>query len=80
MGQIVFFVPYLSIAASNHDSVHDLFSVGKTMFIAIIGKISVPCIITGSGYWLGPVCGGVVFWLPQLRRDAVTDEPSIVVR
>lgn len=38
--QVVFFVPYLSMASDGARSTDDLFSFGKVIFLGIIGAVS----------------------------------------
>ena len=37
---LAFFIPYYSITASDHNSITDVYSVGKTVFIALLGAVS----------------------------------------
>lgn len=39
-GQVVFFVPYLSMTSDGARSTDDLFSFGKIIFLGIIGAVS----------------------------------------
>ena len=50
---MVFFVPYLSIVPGNNESVADVWSVGKTMFIAMIGTVSLEIALV-SRFWTWP--------------------------
>jgi hypothetical protein len=38
--QIIFFIPYLAISTNATEPIDDVYAVGKTMFIAIIGVVS----------------------------------------
>jgi len=40
LAQVVFFVPYLSLATDGPRSTDDLYSFGKVIFLGIIGAVS----------------------------------------
>ncbi|KAK9806980.1 hypothetical protein WJX72_009386 [[Myrmecia] bisecta] len=52
-GAVCFFIPYFSASASGRNSTDDLFSVGKTTFIAIIGVVSAELALV-SRFWTFP--------------------------
>ncbi|KAK9836118.1 hypothetical protein WJX81_002623 [Elliptochloris bilobata] len=69
---IVFFVPYLSLASDGARLTDDLFSYGKTIFLGIIGAVSLEVALV-SRFWTAPftlawaLSFGFCFpWLPIL--------------
>lgn len=50
---MVFFIPYLSIMAGNNHSLQDVWSLGKTMFIAMIGTVTLEIGLV-SRFWTFP--------------------------
>eukprot|EP00891_Asterochloris_glomerata_P000836 jgi/Astpho2/836/Aster-00685 len=47
---LAFFIPYYSITASDHNSITDVYSVGKTVFIALLGAVSLEVALVAR-YW-----------------------------
>lgn len=48
--QIIFFIPYLAIATNGAEPIDDVYAVGKTMFIGIIGVVSLEIALIAR-YW-----------------------------
>ena len=48
--QIIFFIPYLAVATNGSEPVDDVYAVGKTMFIGIIGAVSLEISLIAR-YW-----------------------------
>lgn len=50
---IAFFIPYYTIVAAGQNSITDVYSVGKTVFIALLGAVTLEiCVI--ARYWTLP--------------------------
>ena len=61
---IAFFIPYYTIVASGQNSITDVYSVGKTVFVALLGAVTLEiCVI--ARYWTLPFLIFVLlsYWL-----------------
>ena len=50
---IAFFIPYYTIVASNENSITDVYSVGKTVFVALLGAVTLEIVVIAR-YWTLP--------------------------
>ena len=61
---IAFFIPYYSIVASGQNSITDVYSVGKVVFVALLGAVTLEiCVITRYWTWLFLVFVLLSYWL-----------------
>ena len=61
---IAFFIPYYTIVESGQNSITDVYSVGKTVFVALLGAVTLEiCVI--ARYWTWPFLVFVIlsYWL-----------------
>ncbi|KAL3132559.1 hypothetical protein ABBQ32_009098 [Trebouxia sp. C0010 RCD-2024] len=61
---IAFFIPYYSIVSSGQNSITDVYSVGKVVFVALLGAVTLEiCVIARYWTWLFLVFVLLSYWL-----------------
>lgn len=61
---IAFFIPYYTIVASGQNSITDVYSVGKVVFVALLGAVTLEiCVIARYWTWLFLVFVLLSYWL-----------------
>ena len=61
---VAFFIPYYSIVASGQNSITDVYSVGKVVFVALLGAVTLEiCVIARYWTWLFLVFVLLSYWL-----------------
>ena len=61
---IAFFIPYYTIVASGQNSITDVYSVGKVVFVALLGAVTLEiCVIARYWTWLFLIFVLLSYWL-----------------